>query len=51
MAFVSISPRWPIKKIDGNQDTIKSTSWTTRYVQAIVDENLIYGSTLKITYK
>lgn len=37
--------------IDGNQDTIKSTSWTTRYVQAIVDENLIYGSTLKITYK
>ena len=37
--------------IDGKQGTINSTSWTTRYVQAIVDENLIYGSTLKITYK
>ena len=37
--------------IDGKQGTINSTSWTERYVQAIVDENLIYGSTLKITYK
>lgn len=37
--------------IDGTQGAINSTSWTDRYVQAIVDENLIYGSTLKITYK
>ena len=37
--------------IDGKQRSINSTSWTERYVQAIVDENLIYGSTLKITYK
>ena len=37
--------------IDGSQGAINSTSWTDRYVQAIVDENLIYGSTLKITYK
>lgn len=38
--------------IDGTQGAINSTSWTTdRYVQAIVDENLIYGSTLKVTYK
>lgn len=37
--------------IDGKQGSINSTSWTERYVQAIVDENLIYGSTLKITYK
>lgn len=37
--------------IDGKQRTINSTSWTEKYVQAIVDENLIYGSTLKITYK
>ena len=37
--------------IDGTPNGINSTSWTDRYVQAIVDENLIYGSTLKITYK
>lgn len=37
--------------IDGTQGAINSTSWTDKYVQAIVDENLIYGSTLKITYK
>lgn len=37
--------------IDGTKGAINSTSWTDRYVQAIVDENLIYGSTLKITYK
>lgn len=37
--------------IDGTQGAINSTSWIDRYVQAIVDENLIYGSTLKITYK
>mgnify|MGYP004519723599 CR=1 FL=1 len=37
--------------IDGTQVAINSTSWIDRYVQAIVDENLIYGSTLKITYK
>ena len=38
--------------IDGKQGKINSTSWTQdKYVQAIVDENLIYGSTLKITYK
>ncbi len=36
--------------IDGKQKA-NSTSWTKKYVQAIVDENLVYGSTLKITYK
>ena len=36
--------------IDGKQNA-NSTSWTKKYVQAIVDENLVYGSTLKITYK
>lgn len=37
--------------IDGSKGAINSTSWTDRYVQAIIDENLIYGSTLKVTYK
>ena len=37
--------------IDGNQGTANSTSWLDRYVQAIVDENLIYGSTLQVTFK
>lgn len=36
--------------IDGTQGA-KSVSWTDRYVQPIVDANLIYGSTLTITYK
>lgn len=36
--------------IDGKQNA-NSISWTKKYVQAIVDENLVYGSTLKITYK
>ena len=36
--------------IDGTQGA-KNISWTDRYVQPIVDENLIYGSTITITYK
>lgn len=31
--------------------TAKSISWTDRYVQPIIDENLIYGSTLSVTYR
>ncbi len=36
--------------IDGSQGA-QSVSWTDRYVQPIVDENLIYGSKLTVTYK
>ncbi len=36
--------------IDGTQGA-KGISWTDRYVQPIVDENLIYGSKLTVTYK
>lgn len=36
--------------VDGGQGA-KGISWTERYVQPIIDENLIYGSTMKVTYK
>lgn len=36
--------------VDGTQGA-KGISWTNRYVQPIVDENLIYGSKLTVTYK
>lgn len=36
--------------VDGKQGA-KGISWTDRYVQPIVDENLIYGSKLTVTYK
>lgn len=36
--------------VDGTQGA-KGISWTDRYVQPIVDENLIYGSKLTVTYK
>lgn len=36
--------------VDGTQGA-KGISWTPRYVQPIIDENLIYGSTMKVTYK
>lgn len=34
-----------------DKDGVKSISWTSRYVQPIIDENLIFGSTMKVTYK
>ncbi len=37
--------------IDGNKGTANSTTWFDRYVQPIIDENLIYGSTLQVTFR
>lgn len=37
--------------IDGSKGTANSTTWFDRYVQPIIDENLIYGSTLQVTFR
>lgn len=38
--------------IDGTQNTkVDNVSWTERYVQPIIDENLIFGSKLTVTYR
>ena len=37
--------------IDGSKGTANSITWFDRYVQPIIDENLIYGSTLQVTFR